>query len=351
MYQRRQDKRLNGFGPLSSFLLGAAIAATLNQTHVTGSTSGLTAFGWALVAALAGCLIFTIFHWQTLMTAVLPAKRIWQKSLLSGVLIAFGLWFLGLSLHAPDWTPASLLPLTLTPWASQIWRVVARRDVLDNTRSKLTSVLLVIGCALLIAPEVTALVGTHIDFDFTATYSMRGQPRLFAVLSVFFLAAATSLSTAQERRIPSLIYWSIPVTIAACVLGLLAWISVYTLQNKTLIIELVSPSLPTRAAHAAPALFFGMVFFAIKPRIQVKSALVLGKEAGVWWQNLGLISGLAFCFIANNKFALSGFDVFSVALIMAGLAARTKFTFDSVHPVKPLAVVDFGPSQKTVSNS
>jgi hypothetical protein len=45
------------FTPLSSFLLGTALALSLNHAQVESARNGLTAFGWAIVATLAGTFI------------------------------------------------------------------------------------------------------------------------------------------------------------------------------------------------------------------------------------------------------------------------------------------------------
>ena len=316
--------------PLSSFLLGAALAVSLSHAHHESARNGLTAFGWATVAALGGTLVYTLSHWNILVNARLPDRKVWQKAIISGALIAFGLWLIGLSIHSHNWTPAAILPLTLIPWAVKLWRVILHKDVFDNSMERITSLFLLLTCVLLVLPDLSwntlnSSLNLHLSpLSSSSLIAQVGHPRLLSLLGALNIAAASSLMTAQQRKISGFVYWSIPCAVAAVVLSLLGWVVIQIFDSKLIVNALVDTALPARVSHAAPAVIFGIAFLTLRPKIQIRSTLNIGKGKGQWWQQLGLLSGLAVCLLPSSSIQVSWYDFLTTLLLIAGLSFGSK---------------------------
>lgn len=327
-------------------MLGIAFAVSLNHSHFQSMIHGLTAFGWAMLAALGGTLVYTVLHWSTLVNALLPERKIWKKSLIAGSLLALALWLLGASVHSPKWTPAAILPLALIPWAVKLWRVLARADVFDNGKQRLTSLFLLISSVLLVLPDFSVFP-SPLSFAFETTNPATSydtitssNPRVLALLSALCIAAASSLSTAQERKFSSFIYWSIPCAIAAVILSLFGWISVQTMGSKNLVTAFVDPALPVRVSHAAPALIFGIALLTIRPKVQIHNTLKLGRGQSLWWQHLGLFTGFSVCLILSQQMRLEDYDFLAAMLLFAGLATESKVRPKSLENYATLTIVE-----------
>jgi hypothetical protein len=309
------------------------------------------------VAALGGTLVYTLTHWTTLVNALLPDRNVWQKSIISGILIASGLWLLGASIHSNHWTPIAILPLTLIPWATKLWRVILHKDVFDSRKEKITSLYLLIACALIAFPELAMHVIQYVlnaqvsKSNPASTLGESSYPRLLSLLSTLSIAAASSLMTTQQRKISGLIYWSIPCAVAAVVLSLFGWAAIQIFDNKLIVNALVETTLPSRASHAAPAIIFGITFLALRPRIQIHNSLRIGKVKSLWWQQLGLLCGFSICLLVSNQGQVNWYDFITTLLLIVGLSFESRFLPTQLITYAPLSVVEHSETPHAASGA
>lgn len=344
----------------SSFLLGLGLPATLTLSGFICQSSALSGFGWALLAALAGCLASTIFGWSTLLRTLVPERATWKKSVYAGLLLALGLVLQGQALSTNGWSPIHAVALAFIPWSRTMWRLVAATEVLPHLRSRLSALLMTTAAVVYLWPEFAKLNAATVPTASTflalpdLTQVTLPLPRSLSFLSALCFGAASSLQLAQERSISSLTFWSIPTAVAAITLSLIGWVA---LQQASTRLELMG-NLDFAPMHrlwaVSPAFIFGIMMLALRPRIHIKNSLLVGRETNSWWQSLGLGAGCAITLLFWHNTHLFNADILLCGLVIVGQFVGLRCNNNPVSFAPRLSLVtetDTPPRQQALQNS
>jgi hypothetical protein len=297
---RFQKTAKNAFSVQSSaVLLGLSIPAVLTHAAGVSREGWLSGFAWAILAALAGCITSTVLNWVPLMNTAVPERSTWTRAIAAGFLLALALYFQGLALSSPLWSPFVTLSFIFIPWARQLWRDVFGVEALWGFRARMSSFLLLAAAILFLYPEFLSFAQRR-ELSLISRDPVRdlqnallALPRCLSFMSALLFGAASSLLRPQDRSIPSLTFWSIPVAVAAIVLSLSGWLALHVLGERSSFMGQFHALPNPRLMAMTPAFLFGTVFLALRPHIQVKNALRSGFETSSWWQSLGLAAGAA----------------------------------------------------------
>ena len=309
----------------SSALLGLALAFLLTQSAFLCSSGVLTAFGWALVASLAGCLYAIIFQWTDLIQSRIPEQSTWRKGIISGCLLAGGLLVLGHSLQLSGGSPWPALAIAFAPVFRDLWRRLFVGDTLNSRKEKVISLILLGAAFAFIFPEIASMTGLRFQdgkvFSSLSLASAQAQiavPRSAALLAAVLLGAASSLQRPQDRSIPSRTFWTIPVGLSAIILSLAGWIAMNTTGARQPVLGNFESLAMHRLLTLSPAFLFGIVMLGIRPHIHIGNAQRIGKDNVYWWQLLGLAAGVLFSLFLLKRPSILGTDALSLGLLLLG---------------------------------
>jgi hypothetical protein len=337
----------------SSFLLGVGLPATLTLSGYICQSNALSGFGWALLAALAGCLASTLLGWSSLLKTMIPERSTWKKSIFAGLLLALGLVLQGLALGSNAWSPIHAIALAFIPWSRTMWRLVAGVEVLPHLRSRVSALLMTATAVVYLWPEFATIGAAALQSSVPfrrlpeLTFFTEPLPRCFSFLSALCFGAASSLQLAQERSISSLTFWSIPTAIAAIALGFVGWIALQQSGARLEVMGNLHLAPMPRLLAVTPAFIFGIMMLALRPRIHIRNSLLVGRETNSWWQSLGLGAGCAAALLLWHDSLLRHNDIFACALIIVGNFVGLRFNNNPVSFAPTLALVtDTGTSQK-----
>lgn len=332
----------------SSILLGLALPIVLTQSALVTTSASLTAFGWALIAALSGSIASTVLNWSGLITTLLPERETWKRALLAGLLVSIGLFTMGLAVASPAWTVVCSFSLAFIPWSRSMWRLLWGNETLADTRSRFSSIFMAVAAFLFIWPELTNFLATGrlTSGELMQLPQLLGHgtplPRCFALLAAFFLGAASSLQRAQDRSISSATFWTIPTAIAAIFLSLSGWVALQLLEERALLLGKLQTSTTHRIILASPSILFGILLLALRPRVHIKNSLLIGRDFNMWWQSLGLTSGIALMLFIISDQAITGLEVALFIIVLAGQCLGLR---------RPNSPVSFAPTLSLVSES
>jgi hypothetical protein len=322
MYKRIGSKARRLSAQSSSLLLGLALSFLLTQSAFLCSSGILSAFGWALLATLAGCLYTTIFQWNDLIRSRVPEQTTWRKGVASGILLAGGLFALGHALKSGDGSPWPALGLAFVPWCRAAWRRLFTGDTLNTPKEKITSLIMITSAVVFIFPELAAVSGAVLPYGFQAFKTpdaltgLPAIPRSTAILSGLLIAAASSLQRPQDRTIPTRTFWTIPVGVSAILLSTCGWIAMNASGTRGPVMGHFEALPVHRLLTLCPALLFGIVMLGIRPHCHIRNAQKIGKENVYWWQLLGLSAGILFSLLLLRRPTMLETDALSLGLML-----------------------------------
>jgi hypothetical protein len=329
----------------SSILLGLALPIVLTQSALVSASASLTAFGWALIAALSGSIASTILNWSGLINTLLPERETWKRALLAGLLVACGLFAMGWAVASHTWTVVCCLSLAFIPWSRSMWRLLWGNEILTDSRSRFYSLFMAVAAFLFIWPELANFFaqGTLMGGEMMQLPQLLSNgtplPRCFSLLAALFLGAASSLQRAQDRSISSATFWTIPTAIAAIVLSLSGWVALQLLEERTILLGKLQTSTTNRFVLASPSILFGILLLALRPRIHIKNSLLIGRDFNMWWQSLGVTSGVALMLFIISDHAITGLEVALFVIVLSGQCVGLRRASNSVSFAPTLSLV------------
>lgn len=325
MARRTGNKAYRLSAQSSALLVGLALALLLTQSAFLCDSGILTAFGWSIVASLAGCLYSIIFHWSDLIQCRVPEQTTWRKGILAGVLLAAALLLLGHSLEMSDGSPWPALSIAFVPWCRSLWRRIFVGDALYSPKEKFISATMLAAAATFIFPELLAAAEAFrmTAGDASALISkistlQISTPRSAAILSALVFGAVSSLQRPQDRTISSRIFWTIPVGAAAILLSSAGWVAMHVSGARMPLLGQFESLATHRLLILAPALLFGVVMLGIRPQSQITNAQLIGKDAVYWWQLLGLAAGILCSLFLLKHPSVFGTDAAALGLLLLG---------------------------------
>lgn len=336
----------------SAILLGLALPPLLAQSAQICQTAALSPFGWALFTALSGCLACTILNWSTLLNTPLPERETWKRAILAGVLVAIGLFLLGTAISSPQWSPLNALTIMFVPWSREMWRSVLGTEPIPDTKSRIASLTMILAATLFVWPEMQFFFKSGaINPNELLSWPQLGfpqapLPRSLSFLSAICFGAASALQRAQDRSISSATFWTMPTAIAAILLSLAGWLSLQIATERELLIgKLNATGHANRFFLTGPALLFGVLLLAIRPRIHIKNALTIGRNSNIWWHSLGLGSGTAVTLLltSDQSFFIQESLFFTLVLVSQFIATngrQNSITFAPTLSIVPESGVE-----------
>lgn len=329
----------------SSLLLGIGMSALLAHSALVSKTGALSGFGWALLAALAGCLASTILNWSALLKTLIPERETWKRATLAGLLVASGLFVQGLALASPGWNPFHSIALAFIPWSRTMWRLVRGSEPLPDLPSRLSALAMILAAALFLVPELAQISGAgksmapqlHL-LPGTDSFSF-ALPRCLSLISALLFGGASSLQRAQDRSISSVTFWSIPTAVSAILLSLAGWLALQIMGDRTPVMGNLNVISTHRLVATTPAFLFGVLLLAMRPRIQVKNSLRIGRDFNNWWQFLGLSAGCALSLLLLEGSILTGADVLMFGAVLVGQFIGLRLRQNTVTFAPTLSVV------------
>jgi len=329
----------------SSFVLGFGLPAALTLSGFICQSNALSGFGWALLAALAGCLASTLLGWSALLKTLVPERSTWKKSLVAGLFLALGLVLQGVALGSEGWSPIHAVALAFIPWSRSMWRLVAQIEVFPNVRSRLSALLLMGAAVVYLWPEFAQLaVAAKISSSQLLLVPALSQfslplPRSFSFLSALCFGAASSLQLAQERSISSLTFWSIPTAIAAITLSFIGWVALQQYETRIAVMGDLELAPMSRLMAVTPAFIFGIMMLALRPRVHIKNSLLIGRDTNNWWQSLGLGAGCSATLLLWHRAQIPNSDLLLFALVLAGQFVGLRLSNNPVTFARTLSLV------------
>lgn len=339
-------------GQTSSLFLGFALAVLLNQSALLCQTGHLSGFGWAILTSLAGCSFVIVSQWTRLIQAHVPEPETWRKALFAGVLLAGALLALGQAVSTQElWTPLSAIALVFIPWSRSLWRCLFADETIQRGVEQINSLLLFVAAVLFLFPELRFIqdivrpgVG-KVGLDFRVLYPLEHMPRSMTFISCLLFGAASALQNPQQRKISSLTYWAIPSSVAAFLLCATGWLSLNLTNTHRFVLTPTNNPPVHKLFILSPAILFGIVLIALRPPLQIRNVLKLGRDKTRWWQLLGLSLGTLVSFFIFKSMRISILEVLTFITVLVGQfvslsfdATRIRFapTLSSVRPPKTL---------------
>lgn len=354
--KRRQAKRRMS-AHSSSLLLGLALAVILSQSALLCHTGALSAFGWAILANLAGCFYSTLSHWNELIQTFVPESKTWKRALFAGLFLAIGLLSLGQSLASDSWSPINSIALAVVPWSRSLWRRFFVGDAVNQPRERVGAFVVFCAIGLFLFPEFNALIvrlseqTTHTKIGALLAAQIPPLPRTWAVLSALAFGAASSLQNPQQRTISSQTYWTIPTAVSAIILSAAGWIALHLEGSRDTVVGQFQ-NLPIHRLFAlSPAILFGVVMLALRPQMHIRNSLRIGKESTHWWQTLGLFAGISISFLLVQNVALTHFDLATIIALLLGQYVGLRTRPSAIQFAPALASVPLLEAREPLSSS
>lgn len=233
-----------------------------------------------------------------------------------------------------------------------MWRRLFAGDALTTSGERLGALLLFISALIFLSAEVLAVysvvrtTGIRQAFGSLDNLELPELPRVFAFFAALLFGAASSLQNPQNRTIASRTFWTIPTAVSAIALSACGWLAIHAYGPRAIILGPIENLPVHRLLAYTPVILFGFVMLGIRPQLQIRNSLSMGRELTHWWQFLGLMCGLSVVVSLDSSATVTEVDLVHIAMLMAGqiLSLRTSRPLITFAPT--LASVPLSETEK-----